>query len=173
MDYAALKLTHQVAVVLSVAGFAARGPAVFADAAWSHGRVARTLPHLVDTVLLGTALAMAWMLRLTPGNAPWLTANIGGLLLYIGLGMGSGCQSVLSGALWAELFGIERLGMVRGVFTALMVLSTAASPPLLGLALQNQVPLTLLASAVAIYAVVMPWIVARWVRAPIATVAPA
>jgi uncharacterized membrane protein SirB2 len=87
MDYAALKLTHQVAVVLSVAGFAARGPAVFADAAWSHGRVARTLPHLVDTVLLGTALAMAWMLRLTPGNAPWLTAKIAGLLLYIALGM--------------------------------------------------------------------------------------
>ena len=87
MDYAALKLTHQVTVVLSVAGFALRGPAVFAGAAWARGRVARTLPHLVDTVLLGSALAMAWMLRLTPGNAPWLTAKIVGLLLYIALGM--------------------------------------------------------------------------------------
>jgi len=99
-----------------------------------------------------------------PGMAVWG--------LYIGLGIGSGCQSVLSGALWAELFGIERLGMVRGVYTALMVLATAASPPLLGLALQDQVPLTLLASTVAIYAVVMPWIVTRWVRAPVPTVAP-
>jgi len=51
-------------------------------------------------------------------------------------------------------------------------LATAASPPLLGLALQDQVPLTLLASTVAIYAVVMPWIVTRWVRAPVPTVAP-
>ena len=69
--------------------------------------------------------------------------------LYLGLGMASGCQSVISGALWAELFGIARLGMVRGVFTALMVLSTAASPPLLGHALQVQTPLTLLAGVVA------------------------
>ncbi|MCZ4312114.1 MFS transporter [Comamonadaceae bacterium G21597-S1] len=84
--------------------------------------------------------------------------------LYIGLGMGSGCQSVMSGALWAELFGIERLGLVRGVFTALMVLATAASPPLLGLALQNQIPLTLMAGIVAIYAVVMPQIAVRWLR---------
>ncbi len=88
--------------------------------------------------------------------------------LYLGLGMASGGQSVVSGALWAELFGIERLGMVRGVYTALMVLSTAASPPLLGLALQNQVPLTLLATAVAAYAVLMPWIVLRWIRTPAA-----
>ena len=92
--------------------------------------------------------------------------------LYIGLGMGSGCQSVMSGALWAELFGIERLGLVRGVFTALMVLATAASPPLLGLALQNQIPLTLLAGVVAAYAVVMPQIAVRWLRkAPAAQMA--
>src|SRR5690606_18770052 len=86
--------------------------------------------------------------------------------LYLGLGIGSGCQSVMSGALWAELFGIQRLGMVRGVFTALMVLSTAASPPLLGLALQNEVPLTLLASIVAVYAALMPHLAVRWLRQP-------
>ncbi len=84
--------------------------------------------------------------------------------LYLGLGMGSGCQSVMSGALWAELFGIRRLGLVRGVFTALMVLSTAASPPLLGMALQNEVPLTLLAAVVAAYAVLVPQLAVRWLR---------
>jgi len=87
LDYAAIKLVHQAAVVLSVAGFVVRGAAAFAGAAWVSGRAAKTLPHLVDTVLLLSALALAWMLRLTPGNAPWLLAKIAGLLVYIGLGV--------------------------------------------------------------------------------------
>ena len=55
-------------MVLSLAGFVARGLGAFSGAAWVHGRLARTLPHVVDTVLLLSALAMAWMLRLTPGS---------------------------------------------------------------------------------------------------------
>ena len=86
--------------------------------------------------------------------------------LYLGLGMASGFQSVISGALWAELFGIARLGMVRGVSTALMVLATAASPPLLGYALQIQTPLTMLAAVAAFYALVAPLITSRWLRTP-------
>jgi len=87
LDYAALKALHQSAVALSFAGFFARGIGVLLGAAWVRGRPARTLPHLIDTVLLASALALAWMLRLTPGNAPWLVAKIAGLLAYIALGM--------------------------------------------------------------------------------------
>jgi uncharacterized membrane protein SirB2 len=87
LDYAALKLLHQAAVLLSVTGFVARGLGAFAGASWVRGRFARTLPHVLDTALLLSALAMAWMLRLTPDSAPWLAAKIAGLLLYIGLGM--------------------------------------------------------------------------------------
>jgi uncharacterized membrane protein SirB2 len=87
LDYATLKLLHQGTVLLSLAGFVARGLGSFAGAAWVRGRFAKTLPHVVDTVLLASALPMAWMLRLTPGSAPWLAAKIAGLLLYIGLGM--------------------------------------------------------------------------------------
>ena len=71
MDYLIVKTLHQSAVTLSVAGFFAR----------------RTVPHVVDTVLLGSALLMAWMLGLNPLTTPWLLAKIIGLLLYIGLGM--------------------------------------------------------------------------------------
>jgi uncharacterized membrane protein SirB2 len=87
LDYAALKLLHQAAVLLSVTGFVARGLGAFAGASWVRGRLARTLPHVLDTALLLSALVMAWMLRLTPDSAPWLAAKIAGLLLYIGLGM--------------------------------------------------------------------------------------
>jgi len=87
MDYAALKLLHQGTVVLSVTGFVARGLGSFSGAAWVRSRAARTLPHAVDTVLLLSALALAWQLRLSPGAAPWLVAKIAGLLLYIVLGV--------------------------------------------------------------------------------------
>jgi uncharacterized membrane protein SirB2 len=87
MDYFTLKTIHQGAVVLSLAGFIVRGAASLQGAAWVRGRTAKTLPHLVDTVLLVSALLLAWQLRLTPGNAPWLTAKIVGLVIYIGLGV--------------------------------------------------------------------------------------
>jgi uncharacterized membrane protein SirB2 len=87
VDYAAWKLLHQTTAALSLAGFVARGLGSFAQAAWVRQRFTRTAPHVVDTLLLLSALVMAWTLRLTPANAPWLVAKIAGLLLYIGLGM--------------------------------------------------------------------------------------
>ncbi len=87
MDYAALKLVHQSAVALSISGFVARGVAAFVGASWQRGRAARTLPHVVDTLLLASALGLAWSVRLNPIEVPWLMAKIVGLLLYIGLGM--------------------------------------------------------------------------------------
>ncbi|MEQ1806584.1 MAG: SirB2 family protein [Burkholderiaceae bacterium] len=87
MDYAALKLVHQGAVALSIGGFVARGIAALVEARWQRGRAARTLPHVVDTLLLASALGLAWMARLNPITTPWLMAKIVGLLLYIGLGM--------------------------------------------------------------------------------------
>jgi len=87
MDYLLVKTIHQTAVALSFAGFFTRGLGALAGAVWVQGRVARTLPHVVDSVLLLSALALAWMLRLSPLDAPWLMAKIVGLLVYIGLGM--------------------------------------------------------------------------------------
>ena len=87
MEYATLKLLHQTAVVLSISGFAARGIGALAGAAWVRSRLARTLPHVVDTALLASALGLAWMLRLNPVATPWLLAKIVALLLYIALGM--------------------------------------------------------------------------------------
>jgi len=87
LDYATIKLIHQSAVALSVAGFVARGVASLAGAGWVRSRPAKSLPHVVDTVLLVSALTLAWTLRLTPGNAPWLLAKIVGLVVYVGLGV--------------------------------------------------------------------------------------
>jgi uncharacterized membrane protein SirB2 len=87
MDYAALKLVHQAAVALSIAGFVARGSGMLAGASWIGSRPAKTLPHVVDTVLIVSAIALAWTLRLSPANAPWIAAKIAGLVVYIALGV--------------------------------------------------------------------------------------
>src|SRR6185295_20099020 len=87
MDYFTVKLVHQSAVALSIGGFFVRGAASLAGAHWVSGRAAKTLPHVVDSVLLISALTLAWMLRLGPGNAPWLLAKIVGLVAYVALGV--------------------------------------------------------------------------------------
>ena len=87
MDYSTVKTIHQSAVALSFAGFFARGLGALGGAAWVRARPAKTLPHLVDSVLLLSALWLAWTLRLNPAGAPWLLAKIVGLVAYIGLGM--------------------------------------------------------------------------------------
>ena len=87
MDYATLKLVHLSAVALSILGFFIRGLASFAGASWLRSRMALALPHVVDTVLLLSALSLAWMLRLTPGNSSWLLAKIVGLVVYVLLGI--------------------------------------------------------------------------------------
>jgi uncharacterized membrane protein SirB2 len=86
MEYATLKLIHQSAVLLSFTGFLARGLASLTGAAWVGSRPAKTLPHLVDTVLLASALALAFTLRLNPAQTPWLLAKLLALVVYIVLG---------------------------------------------------------------------------------------
>jgi uncharacterized membrane protein SirB2 len=119
-----VKLVHQGAVTLSLAGFFVRGAASLAGAGWVHGRPARTLPHVVDTVLLLSALTLAWMLRLTPGNAPWLLAKIIGLVVYVGLGvlaLRPGRPRAVRGVVW-----------VAALATAAWIVSVALTKDPLG-----------------------------------------
>jgi uncharacterized membrane protein SirB2 len=87
MGYETLKLLHISAVVLSFAGFMTRGLGVLCRASWIRHPVARSLPHLIDTGLLLSALGMLWMVHLSPLGLPWLRAKIVGLVVYISLGM--------------------------------------------------------------------------------------
>ena len=47
----------------------------------------RVLPHGVDTVLLLSAVTLAFMSHQYPGVDAWLTAKVVALLVYIGLGL--------------------------------------------------------------------------------------
>ena len=50
-------------------------------------RAVKVLPHVIDTLLLGSAITLLLMLHLSPIAQTWLLAKILALLLYIGLGM--------------------------------------------------------------------------------------
>ncbi len=85
--FALLKALHISFALLSVCGFTLRGYWALRDNPLRRHKAARVLPHIVDTALLATALAMLWIWRLSPLELPWVMAKIVALLLYIALGM--------------------------------------------------------------------------------------
>jgi uncharacterized membrane protein SirB2 len=84
--YETLKWVHVAAVIASGAGFVARAALMLAGSPLLAARFVRVAPHVIDTVLLAAAIAMAVMARLSPHAHPWLAAKIAGLLVYIVLG---------------------------------------------------------------------------------------
>ena len=84
--YLIAKSLHVGAVVLSLGGFAARGALMLAGSRLLEARFLRVAPHVVDTVLLASALWLAWLIGQYPFVQGWLTAKVLGLLAYIVLG---------------------------------------------------------------------------------------
>ena len=83
MSYQLLKYLHVSCVVLSGLGFALRGVWMLGNSPRLQHRLTRTLPHLIDTLLLGSALSLAWLSHQYPFVQGWLTAKFCGLLVYI------------------------------------------------------------------------------------------
>ena len=84
--YLFVKYVHVGCVVLSLAGFAARGALMLRASPLLQTRFVRVAPHVVDTLLLASALWLAWMMHQAPFVHGWLTAKVLGLLAYIVLG---------------------------------------------------------------------------------------
>jgi uncharacterized membrane protein SirB2 len=83
MIYLALKYLHVSCVVLSGAGFVLRGLWMMRDSAMLQRRWVRVTPHVIDTLLLGSAISMAVISAQYPFALDWLTAKLAGLLVYI------------------------------------------------------------------------------------------
>ena len=82
-----LKLLHVSCAFLSISGFALRGYWMVRDNPLRQRPLARVVPHIIDTVLLASAVGMLLVWRVSPLELDWLTAKITALALYIGLGM--------------------------------------------------------------------------------------
>lgn len=84
--YLFVKYVHVGCVLLSLAGFASRGALMLRGSPLLQARFVRVAPHVVDTLLLASALWLAWMMQQYPFVHGWLTAKVLGLLAYIILG---------------------------------------------------------------------------------------
>jgi len=84
--YLIAKSIHVGCVVVSLAGFAARGALMLSGSGWLRARFVRVAPHVVDTLLLVSALWLCWLIGQYPFVQGWLTAKVLGLLAYIGFG---------------------------------------------------------------------------------------
>jgi len=123
-------------------------------AAFSGGRLVDRFSAraLLRFYLLPAALGVLALGLLPTAPAMWV--------MFAGLGLTAGINGVVSGALWVELFGTAKLGMIRGVYAALMVVSTAIGPVVLGFLFDLDLSLLAMGAALAIYIVVVPNLVA-------------
>ena len=86
MSFLLLKTVHVSCAVGSYALFFLRGIWSFNGSPIMQQRWIKIVPHVVDTLLLVSAIALAFTLQQYPFIDAWLTAKFFALLLYIGLG---------------------------------------------------------------------------------------
>lgn len=86
MNFLLLKTIHVSSATISITLFILRGIWSFNGSAIMQQRWIKTVPHFVDTVLLASALGLAYTIQQYPFVDAWLTAKFFGLVLHILLG---------------------------------------------------------------------------------------
>jgi len=119
-----LKTIHVVCVVLSFSGFFLRGIWMLRDSALLKQRWVKITPHIVDTLLLVSAISLAMQMRISPLEQPWLMVKIIALLVYIGIGM----VALRFGRTWH----IRLYAWLFGLVTIAYIVSVALSKSVLG-----------------------------------------
>ena len=85
--YSLLKIIHISCVILSLSGFVLRGIWMMQFSPLLRHPLTKRLPHVIDTLLLASALVMAYLSAQYPFQQTWLTAKLFALIVYILLGM--------------------------------------------------------------------------------------
>ncbi len=82
-----LKHSHLTMVGLSIALFLLRALLLYAAPRLLNARWLKVMPHVVDTLLLLSAIGLMLVIEQYPLTHPWLTAKVLGLVAYIVFGM--------------------------------------------------------------------------------------
>ena len=159
-------LFEQSAVAAQMGWQAARIGAAFtvfalcrAFGTWIFGRASDRLGAvaMMRLHLLPMALAFASLAVPLGGASIWSA--------FAGVGFTSGASSVLGGAVWVELFGLASVGLVRGVFTACMVVASAVAPAVVAGLLSVDVGAAGIGLGFAAYAAFVPVLATPWLYA--------
>ncbi|OUS39195.1 regulator SirB ['Osedax' symbiont bacterium Rs2_46_30_T18] len=84
--YIILKHSHLSLMLISVSLLIIRTLAVTVNAQWLQKKWAKILPHVIDTLLLLSAIALMITIEQYPGADHWLSAKIIALFGYITFG---------------------------------------------------------------------------------------
>jgi uncharacterized membrane protein SirB2 len=84
--YSLIKHLHLATIVVTLALFLLRGVWMLMDSPRLQARWARIVPHINDTLLLASGIALAVLMQQYPLVHGWLTAKLFALIAYIVLG---------------------------------------------------------------------------------------
>ncbi|WP_347331964.1 SirB2 family protein [Marinimicrobium locisalis] len=84
---ALLKHLHMTFALLSFLGFFLRGVWMMTGSPLLRRKPVKVVPHINDTLLLVTAIALAVLIGYSPLQHGWLLTKIVALFVYIGLGV--------------------------------------------------------------------------------------
>jgi len=84
--YLLIKNAHMSLAILSLTGFVIRGWWSMRGATILQRRWVKITPHVVDTLLLTTAVLLMIILGQHPGNQSWILTKVIALVFYIGFG---------------------------------------------------------------------------------------
>lgn len=82
-----LKVIHISCAVISISGFFYRGLLKLYSPQQLQNKWLKIGPHIIDTLLLASALTLMVQLSLYPSTQPWILAKLLLLVLYIALGL--------------------------------------------------------------------------------------
>lgn len=109
MTYAFVKFLHMGTAAASFALFFLRGVWMLRAPVRLQRRWVRVVPHVIDTVLLGSAVTLAAWSRQYPLAQDWLSAKVVALLVYIALGtvaLKRGRSRAVRLAAWLAALGV-------------------------------------------------------------------
>lgn len=85
--YFAFKHVHMLCAVLSIVSFIIRGALAIKGSSVLQKKWVRIAPHIIDTVLILSAVGLMVSIQQYPFVNGWLTAKLLGLIVYIFLGV--------------------------------------------------------------------------------------
>jgi len=119
-----LKFTHVICAALSFSGFFVRGIWMMMDSPRLQHRWVKTAPHIIDTLLLASAIVLAVQWHLSPFGHHWLMAKIIALAVYITAGMVA--------LRWGSTKTIRVLAWLFGLLVFVYIASVAVSKSIWG-----------------------------------------
>ena len=84
--YLIFKHSHLMLVLLSVCFLVIRVIGVSVNAQWVNKKLIKVAPHIIDTILLASAIGLMVILSQYPVVNAWLSAKVVALVAYVALG---------------------------------------------------------------------------------------